>query len=64
MSSEKYKCFKLREVQDILKANGYTCIRYNKHYIWKNTEGNIISIPHSANPMVIRRVFKENNIII
>jgi predicted RNA binding protein YcfA (HicA-like mRNA interferase family) len=63
--SEKYKVFSSKEINTILKSNGYICTRINKHNIYKNTEGNTITIPRSINPnpLLIRRLFKENNII-
>ena len=36
--SEKYKVFSSKEINAILKSNGYICTRINKHNIYKNTE--------------------------
>lgn len=54
----------MRQIERTLKDNGYTYVRFNGHYIWKGEEGNTIAIPKTCCTPLIKRVFKENNIII
>lgn len=55
----------LRQIDKILKDNGYYVDRYNgSHCIYKNDENHTIIIPLSCHKQLIRRVFKENNIIV
>ena len=52
----------IRNVEKILKKNGYRYVRDNGHRIYKNEKGNIIAIPMSCCTYLIMRVFKENGI--
>ena len=54
---------KFREVEKILKANGFKRARTSgDHVIFKKGERHI-SIPcHKVNGIVLQRLFKENNI--
>lgn len=52
-----------REVDRILKNNGYTIIRCNGHRIYGNDEGKHISIPKTCCTYLVQRVFKENGIV-
>ena len=52
-----------REVDKILKNNGYKIIRCNGHKIYGNDGGNTISIPKTCCTYLVKRVFKENNIV-
>lgn len=59
----KYKIYTDREFERLLKKNGYTIERYNgSHTIWVKPGHNSIAVPKSVNPMVIRRLIKENNL--
>ena len=54
----------LRKIDKILKSNGYYLDRYNgDHRIYKNDQGDRIVIPPSCHKLLIRREFKEKNII-
>lgn len=59
----KYKVYSERELYKLLKSNGYSNIRNNgSHKIFTKLGRNPISVPSSLNPMIIRRLLKENNI--
>lgn len=61
----KYVVIKFKEMQKILRNNGYTLDRYNgDHYIYVKRGTNHISINRELNPMVARRLIKENNLIV
>ena len=51
-----------REVQAILRANGYYLDRTESHYIYKNEDGDTFILPRSCNDMLLRRMFKEHAI--
>ena len=54
----KYKVYSNREVETILKNNGYTVDRQRgDHITWTNGESTI-TINKNPNPMVVRRLFK------
>lgn len=61
-----YKVFSVREFQEVLKFNGYYLSRSKgDHLIYVNSEGRHISIPATkVNPMVARRLIKENNLLL
>lgn len=61
----KYKVFTTREFEKILKQNNYLKIRTKgDHMIFEHTETkNKITINANINPMVCRRLIKENNLI-
>ena len=52
----------IREIDHTLKANGYKLARENGHRIYKDDNNNTIIILRSRHDLLIRRVFKENNI--
>ena len=54
--------FALRDIERILKDNGYTYDRFNGHYIWKGESGNTVAIPRTCCRPLIQRVFRENGI--
>jgi predicted RNA binding protein YcfA (HicA-like mRNA interferase family) len=57
--------FTKREFIKIIEKNGYYYSRNNgSHSIYKNDVGNHISIPKSMNICIIRRLIKENNLIV
>lgn len=61
----KYVVIKFKEMQKILRNNGYTLDRYNgDHYIYVKRGTSHISINRELNPMVARRLIKENNLIV
>lgn len=63
MSTLKQWSFK--EVRRILKDNGYSLIsQRGDHLKYKNNDGNVIVITPNPNKMVIRRLIKENNLIV
>lgn len=54
-----------KDVSKIMKNNGYYVVRSSgDHTIYKNDNGNTISIPLSREPnkMLMRRLIKENNL--
>lgn len=54
----------MRKINKILKKNGYEIDRYSgDHRIYKNNDGNTIIIPLSCHKLLVRREFKQNNII-
>lgn len=57
--------WKMRTFAVLLKRNGYFLLRIKGgHYTYKHkTTGNIITINCHPNPMIIRRLIKENNLI-
>lgn len=58
----KYKVYSNREVESILKNNGYSVNRQKgDHITWTNGETNI-TINKNPNPMVTRRLFKTYNL--
>lgn len=50
-----------RNIDKILRKNGYQIIRCNGHWIYSNGT-NTIAIPKSLCTPLIQRLFKENNI--
>ena len=60
----KYKVYTEREFLKLLKDNGYIASRSNgSHVIYSKKGRNPISIPKSMNPMIMRRLIKENGLI-
>lgn len=54
----------LRKIDKILRKNGYHLDRYSgDHRIYKNEEGTMINIPPSCHKLLVRREFKEKNIV-
>lgn len=54
-----------KDVMKIMKNNGYCPVRNSgDHTIFRNKDGNTISIPLSREPnkMLMRRLIKENNL--
>jgi len=59
----KYKVYNEKEFVRLLKKNGYTLERYNgSHQIWVKEGCCFITVPKSLNPMLVRRLIKENNL--
>lgn len=59
----KYLVITYKEMCKLLKRNGYTLDRQNgDHTIWVKDGCNHISISMHLNPMVARRLVKENNL--
>lgn len=56
----------LKQVKRILKDNGFSILRITGSHLIFARDGKHISIPHKSDPnkMLVRRVFKENNIIV
>lgn len=55
--------FTERQFADILKYNGYWRVRQTgSHCIYKNADGNVISVPQSHKSVVLLRLIKENNL--
>lgn len=54
-----------KDFKKILKKNGYLLVRKRgDHFIYKNYKGNTISINLRLNPMVARRLIKENRLLV
>lgn len=56
-----------REIDKLLKENGYAIKKgrgKGTHRIYINSFGDIISIPKSRNRMIIKRLIKENNLVL
>lgn len=52
-----------RGFKRLLKANDYTLVRSNgSHFVYHSRDGNTISINKDLNPMVAKRLIKENNL--
>ena len=61
----KYVVITFKEMQKILKKNGYRLDRQNgDHFVYIKEHHNHISINRKLNPMVARRLVKENGLII
>lgn len=59
----KYKIYSDRDIKRLLTKNGYTLSRQTgTHQIWTKPGHNPITIPRSCNPMIIRRLIKENGL--
>ena len=56
------KVLSTREVEKILRKNGYTYKKQNGSHIHYEKDGNVIVITNKINAMVWRRLMKENNI--
>ena len=53
-----------RQFRKILNKNGFLLVRKRgDHFIYKNNNGCTISINLRLNPMVAKRLIKENNLI-
>ena len=58
-----YKVYNTKELERLLKKNGYALVRYSgSHKIWGKEGFNCISVPQSLNAMVVRRLIKSNNL--
>lgn len=67
MAKEKYRVYSTREFEKILRKNGYSILRHRgDHTIWAKAEGHVpnITIAKTVNPMIARRLIKENNLIV
>ena len=59
----KYAVYNHRDFIKLVENNGYYFLRANGgHLIYRNADGKTITIPSSANPMICRRLIKENNL--
>ena len=56
------KVLSTREVEKILRKNGYKYKKHNGSHIHYEKDGNVIVITNNINAMVWRRLKKENNI--
>lgn len=59
-----YKIYTLKEFRKILKNNGYVLKRYSgDHEIYEHVDTHVtLSISVKVNPMICRRLIKENNL--
>lgn len=54
-----------REFDKVLRQNGFHYVRNSgSHSIYENDRGKHISVPPSMNMCVIRRLIRENNLIV
>lgn len=53
-----------RNVDRMLRDNGYALSRCNGHRIYTKSGCKSIAIPRSLNKMIVKRLIKENNLII
>lgn len=53
-----------RNVDKMLRANGYVLARSNGHKIYTKKGCKSIAVPKSCNRRIIARLIKENNLII
>ncbi len=54
-----------REFDKVLRQNGFHYVRSSgSHSIYMNSTGKHISIPLSMNMCIIRRLIKENNLVV
>ena len=51
-----------RDINKILKKNGYRVTRNNGHYIYENDNGDTIAIPYNCKNSTLMREFKNHNI--
>lgn len=51
----------LKQVQRLLKMNGYSLERINKHFIYKKGNDTFI-LPRNCHDLLLRRMFKEHGI--
>lgn len=51
----------LKDVQRLLRMNGYSLERTGKHYIYKKDNDTFI-LPKSTHDLLLKRMFKEHNI--
>lgn len=54
----------LKEAERIFNQNGYVRKRHGEHWVYVNDSGNHIAIPKNPNPMIMRRLIKENNLVV
>lgn len=54
--------YRLRNIDKILRKNGYNLISTKKHYIYKKQTGEMISIPKNCKDSVLKTEFKKHNI--
>lgn len=53
-----------RKFRRLLENNGYEKIRIaGSHYIFKNAEGNTVSVPKDLNRMIERRLKIQNHLV-
>ncbi len=58
------KVYNKRTFQKLLESNGYHYVRCNgSHFIYKNEQGNTISMNKDLNRMVAMRLIRENNLV-
>ena len=53
------KSLTFREVQVILKNNGYYVKKKGGHWIFENDKGQVISLPYHSKAMSIKTVLRE-----
>lgn len=51
----------LKDVQRLLRLNGYSLERVNRHFIYKKGNDTFI-LPQKCHDMLLRRMFKEHGI--
>lgn len=51
-----------REIKKVLRRNGYRVVSESKHIIFKNEDGDMISIPRNCKNSIIAYEFKHHNI--
>ena len=54
--------YNIRDITKILKSNGYSIVNQKKHIIFRNTDGDIISIPRNCKDSIVKYEFKHHNI--
>lgn len=58
----KYSVPKDRDFHKMIKANGFVVVRKTGDHIIYERNGKHMSVPVRVNPMVARRLCKENNL--
>lgn len=54
--------YNVRDIKRIMKNNGYTLINERKHMVFRDTTGDIVSLPKNCKDSVLRYEFKHHNI--
>ena len=55
--------YTFKDMKRKLRKNGYILDHINgSHYIYKNSKGNVITINLRLNPMVAKRLIRENRL--
>lgn len=54
--------YNMRMIKKIMKDNGYRLVSERKHMIFKNDDGDMVSLPKNCKDSILKYEFKHHNI--